>query len=332
VLAGYSAALLLGADCAPPGAPRRRDRPRGRAGPPGDPGTARDRATVRGSNQRRLPADQHPLVRPGTLARRLPTVEAVVAVDALARAGRFDPAALLDRRDREPGARGCRVGQVHRLLVQRAPRALRPHRDRQDGSSSVTPAATAPISTRSVGGGWQDRHMLFAELVATSATVGGTRSRKAKVEALAGLLRALAPAEVEPAVAWLAGEPRQGRLGAGWRTLAALKVPAAELPGAHARRRRRGAGGARHEQRGGFGAAPHRAVDRAARRGHRGRAAVPVPAVHRGASTGRPGGRAHRSRGGGVRRTGRAGAPGADAVRVAAGHRAGPRCWMARRR
>jgi DNA ligase-1 len=74
--------------------------------------------------------------------------------------------------------------------------------------------------------------MLFAELVATSAAVGGTRSRKAKVEALAGLLRALAPAEVEPAVAWLAGEPRQGRLGAGWRTLAALKVPAAELPGA----------------------------------------------------------------------------------------------------
>ena len=74
--------------------------------------------------------------------------------------------------------------------------------------------------------------MLFAELVATSTTVGGTRSRKAKVGALAGLLRALAPAEVEPAVAWLAGEPRQGRLGAGWRTLAALKVPAAELPGA----------------------------------------------------------------------------------------------------
>ncbi|HEX4246538.1 MAG TPA: ATP-dependent DNA ligase [Pseudonocardia sp.] len=74
--------------------------------------------------------------------------------------------------------------------------------------------------------------MLFAELVATSATVGGTRSRKAKVEALAGLLRALAPDEVEPAVAWLAGEPRQGRLGAGWRTLAALRAPAAELPGA----------------------------------------------------------------------------------------------------
>ncbi|MDT7612099.1 MAG: ligase 1, partial [Pseudonocardiales bacterium] len=73
--------------------------------------------------------------------------------------------------------------------------------------------------------------MLFAELVATSATVGGTRSRKAKVEALAGLLRTLAPAEIEAAVSWLAGEPRQGRLGTGWRTLAGLTVPPAALPG-----------------------------------------------------------------------------------------------------
>jgi DNA ligase-1 len=73
--------------------------------------------------------------------------------------------------------------------------------------------------------------MLFAELVATSATVGGTRSRKAKVGALAGLLRALAPAEIEAAVSWLAGEPRQGRLGTGWRTLAGLTVPPAALPG-----------------------------------------------------------------------------------------------------
>src|SRR5882757_11272085 len=47
---------------------------------------------------------------------------------------------------------------------------------------------------------------------------------------MAGLLRALAAedaAQVEPAVAWLAGEPRQGRLGTGWRTLAALAAPAA---------------------------------------------------------------------------------------------------------
>ena len=74
--------------------------------------------------------------------------------------------------------------------------------------------------------------MLFAELVATSAAVGSTRSRKAKVEALAGLLRELDPAEIEPSAAWLAGEPLQGRLGIGWRTLAALAVVPAAVPGA----------------------------------------------------------------------------------------------------
>jgi DNA ligase-1 len=90
----------------------------------------------------------------------------------------------------------------------------------------------AQSKRRTVGPRWQDRGVLFTVLVATSASVGATRSRKAKVEALAGLLRALDPAEIEPAVAWLAGEPRQGRLGIGWRTLAALEVPAAERPGA----------------------------------------------------------------------------------------------------
>ncbi|MBO0851230.1 MAG: ATP-dependent DNA ligase, partial [Pseudonocardia sp.] len=73
--------------------------------------------------------------------------------------------------------------------------------------------------------------MLFAEVVAVSAAVGATRSRKAKVEALAGLLRALAAEEVPPAVGWLSGEPRQGRIGTGWRTLAALDVPPAAAPG-----------------------------------------------------------------------------------------------------
>ncbi|MBV8993665.1 MAG: ATP-dependent DNA ligase, partial [Pseudonocardiales bacterium] len=72
--------------------------------------------------------------------------------------------------------------------------------------------------------------MLFAEIVAASAAVGGTRSRRTKVEILAAALRVLAPAEVEPAVGWLAGEPRQGRLGIGWRTLAAVASPACEGP------------------------------------------------------------------------------------------------------
>lgn len=58
-----------------------------------------------------------------------------------------------------------------------------------------------------------------------------TRSRKAKVAALAELLRAAAPEEVAPVVAWLSGDLSQGRLGAGWRTLAGLDaVPPAALP------------------------------------------------------------------------------------------------------
>jgi len=66
--------------------------------------------------------------------------------------------------------------------------------------------------------------VLLAEIVATSAAVGATRSRKAKTQALAELLRRLGPDDVSPAVAWLAGEPRQGRIGTGWRTLTALEV------------------------------------------------------------------------------------------------------------
>jgi DNA ligase-1 len=42
-------------------------------------------------------------------------------------------------------------------------------------------------------------------------------------------LRRAEPEEVEPATAWLAGEPRQSRLGTGWRTLAGIEArPAAE--------------------------------------------------------------------------------------------------------
>jgi len=72
--------------------------------------------------------------------------------------------------------------------------------------------------------------VLFAEVVAVSGAVGSTRSRKAKVEALAGLLRRLDAAEMGTGVAWLAGEPRQGRLGAGWRTLSVLDTAPATEP------------------------------------------------------------------------------------------------------
>ena len=62
--------------------------------------------------------------------------------------------------------------------------------------------------------------MLFSQIVATSRDVGATRSRKVKVGALREVLTRLEPPEVEPVVAWLSGELRQGRIGIGWRTVA----------------------------------------------------------------------------------------------------------------
>src|SRR3954452_7360463 len=59
--------------------------------------------------------------------------------------------------------------------------------------------------------------VLLADVVATSAAVAATRSRGAKAPALAKLRRRGEADEVEPVTSWLAGEPRQGRLGLGWR-------------------------------------------------------------------------------------------------------------------
>ncbi|MCE3554828.1 ATP-dependent DNA ligase [Pseudonocardia sp. RS11V-5] len=73
------------------------------------------------------------------------------------------------------------------------------------------------------------RTVLLHHVVRTSAAVGATRSRKEKSAALAALLNLAAPEEVAPATAWLAGEPRQGRIGTGWRTLSGLAgAPSAE--------------------------------------------------------------------------------------------------------
>lgn len=62
--------------------------------------------------------------------------------------------------------------------------------------------------------------MLLAEVVEASACVAATPARTAKIAALADLLRRLAPEDVEPAIGFLVGEPRQGRIGVGWATLA----------------------------------------------------------------------------------------------------------------
>ena len=69
--------------------------------------------------------------------------------------------------------------------------------------------------------------MRLAELAATSQEVAQTRSRSAKVAALAACLRRLEEGERAAAVAWLAGELPQGRLGVGYAALAQPAAPAA---------------------------------------------------------------------------------------------------------
>ena len=72
---------------------------------------------------------------------------------------------------------------------------------------------------------------LLADVVATSAEVTATRSRKAKVAALAGRLgqaTSSAPEEIATLTSYLAGSLRQRRTGLGWRSMQALPPPAAE--------------------------------------------------------------------------------------------------------
>src|ERR1700742_3968685 len=74
--------------------------------------------------------------------------------------------------------------------------------------------------------------VLLSDVVAASATVAATRSRLAKVDALAGALRAAdVITEVPAVVGFLVGQPRQGRIGTGWRTLVKLGSTPAATPG-----------------------------------------------------------------------------------------------------
>jgi DNA ligase 1 len=73
--------------------------------------------------------------------------------------------------------------------------------------------------------------MLLHDLVTTSTAVGEASGRLAKIGLLADLLRRLAPEEIEIAIGFLSGEPRQGRLGIGSATIwNARDVAAADAP------------------------------------------------------------------------------------------------------
>jgi len=127
VLAGYSAAVLLGADCAPGDAPAEvLLAPNSRA----HPGLLIHRGSATGADLSVV--DELPVTSPlrtaWDLARRLPLVEAVVAVDALARVGGFAPAELLARRAAEPGARGSR--RLAEVVALADPRAESPPESR----------------------------------------------------------------------------------------------------------------------------------------------------------------------------------------------------------
>jgi DNA ligase 1 len=69
--------------------------------------------------------------------------------------------------------------------------------------------------------------MRLAEIVATSAQVASTRSRKAKVAALANRLDAAPPEQRGLVTAYLAGTLLQRRTGLGWRSMSELPPPAA---------------------------------------------------------------------------------------------------------
>jgi DNA ligase 1 len=71
---------------------------------------------------------------------------------------------------------------------------------------------------------------LLADVVAASHEVTDTRSRSRKIAVLAELLGRLEAAEVPPAVGFLAGVPRQGRVGVGYRTIYGIETQPASEP------------------------------------------------------------------------------------------------------
>ena len=70
--------------------------------------------------------------------------------------------------------------------------------------------------------------MRLEDIVTTSASIGETRSRRTKIELIAGCLRRTDPEEVPIAVAYLSGRLPQGTIGVGWASLRDRPAPADE--------------------------------------------------------------------------------------------------------
>ncbi len=76
----------------------------------------------------------------------------------------------------------------------------------------------------------QNGRMLLHELVDTSVQVSSTRRRSEKVALLADLFSDMAVAEIPVVVGALSGEPRQGKIGIGYRTVAGIHTPSVAQP------------------------------------------------------------------------------------------------------
>ncbi len=72
--------------------------------------------------------------------------------------------------------------------------------------------------------------MLLADLVACTNAVAATSARTAKIESLAELLNQADGREAGVVAGLLAGDPRQGRVGVGWATVATLQTDTAREP------------------------------------------------------------------------------------------------------
>ncbi|MDP3952305.1 ATP-dependent DNA ligase [Microbacterium sp.] len=72
--------------------------------------------------------------------------------------------------------------------------------------------------------------MKLSELADTAEAVAATSSRLAKTDALARLLERAEPGEIPTLIGLLLAAPRQGRLGVGWRGIAALDISHSDEP------------------------------------------------------------------------------------------------------
>ena len=93
------------------------------------------------------------------------------------------------------------------------------------------PSLPSPLIHRGVlgvGADGQNGRVLLARIVETSQAVAATRSRKAKVVALAEVLAEAGPDELEIVTAYLGGTLLQRRTGVGWRGIGSPPEPASE--------------------------------------------------------------------------------------------------------